>query len=165
MGRQATKAVGNPYYEARIQAAKWDDRLASRAGAAEMMHVSEDVIKDAELGLYKCMPVDLVVRMADAYKAPELMNHYCLEQCPIGVNRPLSKEVPTIERVTVRLLKKLRVEQLMQIGDKLVDIANDGVVTDDEMIELKKVRDYLHELSKTISELELIVDRGVRREK
>lgn len=40
MGRGATKAAGNVYYKARIEAAKWNDRLCSREGAAEALGVS-----------------------------------------------------------------------------------------------------------------------------
>lgn len=39
MGRSATKAAGNVYYQARIEAAKWNDRLCSREGAAEALGV------------------------------------------------------------------------------------------------------------------------------
>lgn len=32
MSRQATKAVGNRYYEARMRAAKYNEKLLTRAG-------------------------------------------------------------------------------------------------------------------------------------
>ena len=55
MGRGATKAAGNVYYKARIEAAKWNDRLCSREGAAEALGVSVDTVKNIELGLHKCV--------------------------------------------------------------------------------------------------------------
>lgn len=67
MGRGATKAAGNVYYQARIEAAKWNGSLSSREGAAEALGVSVDTVKNIELGLHKCVPVDLVVLMADLY--------------------------------------------------------------------------------------------------
>ena len=76
MGRGAPKAQGNVWYEARIEAAKWNERLQSRLGAAEEMGLSEDAVKSAELGLYKFLPVDNAVLMADTYNASELLNHY-----------------------------------------------------------------------------------------
>ena len=102
MGRGAPKAQGNVWYEARIEAAKWNERLQSRLGAAEEMGLSEDAVKSAELGLYKFLPVDNAVLMADTYNAPELLNHYCLNECPIGRNRPLSTEVVGVDRITVK---------------------------------------------------------------
>ena len=53
MGREATKAAGNPWYEARKRAAEYDDRLSSREGAAESLGMSVSALADAELGLTK----------------------------------------------------------------------------------------------------------------
>lgn len=162
MGRGATKAAGNPWYEARIQASKYDPRLTSREGAAEELNMSVDAIRDAELGLSKCMPVEKAVLMADRYNAPQLLNYYCLNECPIGCNKPISAEVHGIERVTVRLLKSLRVEQLEDIKEKLVDIAEDGVISEDEQPEMKRILEYLDQLSKTVSELRTIGEIAMR---
>lgn len=54
MGRDATKAVGNPWYEARKQASIYDDRLKSREGAAELLGMSSSSVAEAELGMTKC---------------------------------------------------------------------------------------------------------------
>lgn len=156
MGRDAIKAAGNPWYEARKKAAEYDDRLYSREGAAEMLGMSVSSLADAELGLTKCMPVDKAVLMADFYKAPQLLNHYCLHECPIGCRHSLSESVVDIDRVTVKLLRGLRVENLEDIKDKLLDIAEDGVVSEDEKPELKEVIAYLDSLAKTVSELKII---------
>lgn len=161
MGRGATKAVGNVWYEARINAAKYDDRLYSREGAAERLGMSEDAVKNTELGLDKHMPVEKAVLMADLYKAPHLLNHYCLHECPIGCSLPISEEVSNIDRVTVKLIKKLRVDDIERVKDKLVDIAEDGIISDDEKPELKKILEYLEDLSKTVSELKIITEKAL----
>ena len=62
MGREATKAAGNPWYEARKRAAEYDDRLSSREGAAESLGMSVSALADAELGLtiwWTLPPTDL----------------------------------------------------------------------------------------------------------
>lgn len=156
MGREARKAAGNPWYEARKKAAEYDDRLCSREGAAERLGMSVSAVADAELGLTKCMPVDKSVLMADLYNAPQLLNYYCLHECPIGCRHSISDEVVDIDRVTVKLLKGLRVDKLEEIKDSLLDIAEDGKITDDEKPELKEVLDYLDSLAKTVSELKTI---------
>ena len=156
MGRDAKKAAGNPWYEARMNAAKYDDRLGSREGAAERLGMSASSVADAELGLTKFMPVDKAVLMADAYNAPHLLNHYCLNECPIGCRRPLSDENLDIDRVTVRLLKNLRVGQLNEVKDKLLEIAADGVISEDEKPDLREVMEFLDELAKSLSELQTI---------
>lgn len=161
MGRGATKAAGNVWYEARMEAAKWNDKLLSRAGAAEALNMSEDAVKDAELGLNKCMPVDKAVLMADLYRKPELRNYYCLHECPIGRTLAISDEALGLERVTVKLLKNLRVEDLEGVKDRLVDIAEDGRISDDEKPALEEILTYLDRLSKTVSELRIIGEKAL----
>lgn len=156
MGREATKAAGNPWYEARKRAAEYDDRLSSREGAAERLGMSVSSVADAELGLTKCMPVDKAVMMADLYNAPHLLNYYCLHECPIGCRQSISDEVLDIDRVTVKLLKNLKVNQLTEMKDKLLDIAEDGIISDDEKPNLREILAYLDKLAKTVSELKTI---------
>lgn len=161
MGRGATKAAGNVWYEARMNAAKYDDRLASREGAAERLNMSVDAVRSAELNISKCMPVDKAVLMADLYNAPHLLNHYCLNECPIGCRHCISDEVYDIDRVTVKLLRGLKVDRLQDIKEKLLDIAEDGVISDDEKPDLKEVLDYLDGIAKTVSELKIIGERAL----
>lgn len=156
MARGATKASDNVWYKARMEAAKVDERLVSRSGAAEVANMSEDAIKNTELGLEKCMSVDKAVILSGIYNAPQLLNYYCLHECPIGKNQPLSEDVVTIDRVTVKLLKLLKVDKLTEAKKKLLDIAEDGVVTDDERPELEQIMAYLDTLVKIASELRTI---------
>lgn len=161
MGRDATKAAGNPWYEARKKAAEYDERLLSREGAAERLGMSVSAVADAELGLSKVMPVDKAVLMADLYKAPHLLNYYCLNECPIGNRHSLSAEVHQIDRVTVKILKDLKVEKLAEIKDKLIDIAADGEVSKDELPNLREIKEFFDALSKTVSELKIIADTAL----
>ncbi len=161
MGRDATKALGNPWYEARKNAAKYDERLLSREGAAEMLGMSVSSVADAELGLTKCMPVDKAVLMADLYKAPQLLNHYCLNECPIGCRHCISEDVFSIDRLTVKLLRNLKVDDLEYMKEKLLDIAEDGEISESEKPALKEILDYLERLAKTVSELKIIGDMAL----
>lgn len=158
MGRDATKALGNPWYEARKNAAKYDERLLSREGAAEMLGMSVSSVADAELGLTKCMPVDKAVLMADLYKAPHLLNHYCLNECPIGCKHCISEEVYGIERITVKLLRNLKVDDLEKVKNKLLDIAEDGIIDEFEKPEFKGILEYLEQIARIVSELKIIGD-------
>lgn len=163
MGREATKAAGNVWYEARMEAAKWDDRLYSREGAADRLGMSPSAVADTELGQSKCMPPDKAVLMADLYKAPHLLNHYCLHECPIGKDRPVSEEVVPIERVTVKILKGMKLNRLDDIKDRLLDIAADGKVSEDEIDDLLEITSYLEDVAKSISELKIITDMAIKR--
>ena len=140
----------------------YDDRLCSREGAADRLGMSVSAVADAELGLSKCMPVDKAVLMADLYNAPHLLNYYCLNECPIGCRLSLSAEVLSIERVTVKLLRELKVDKLGEIKDALLDIAEDGKITDDEKPALQDVLEYLDSVAKTVSELKTIGEMAMR---
>lgn len=153
MGRDAAKSIGNPWRDARLRAAQWNEKLNSREGVEEELGISVDSVRRIETGINKVMPVEHAVLLADLYNAPELLNHYCLNECPIGCRRPLSDELVDIDRVTVKLLKGLKVDKLEELKDKLLDIAEDGKVTKEEVPSLKEIVDYLTGVSKTISEV------------
>lgn len=159
MGRGATIAAGNVWYEARKRAAKWNEKLQSREGAAEILHVSVDVIDAVERDTYKHMPVETAVAMADVYNAPELLNYYCLKECPIGCKRSISDDCIDIERATVQLTKMLRKDVVQGIKHRLQDIAADGKVSEDEVDALDEILGDLNEISKIISKLQVIRDR------
>lgn len=160
MGRKATIASGNVWYEARMEASKTNEKLRSRFGAADEAGMSEDSIKNTELGIEKQMSADKAVILADLYNAPHLLNHYCLHECPIGRNKAISDEVLSITHVTVKLLKGLRSSQLEKVLDRLVDIAEDDRVTEDELDELRDVVGYLDKVAVAISELRTISQRA-----
>lgn len=79
MGTNPTKAADNIYCKCRKEAAKYNDKLNSREGAAELLGISASTLADYELGITKIIPADAILRMADLYNAPELRNHYCKE--------------------------------------------------------------------------------------
>ena len=68
-----------------------------------------------------------------------------------------------IDRVTLKLLKKLRVDQLEEMKEKLVDIAEDGIISEDEKPDMKAIMEYLDDLSKTISEIQVAGKRALGR--
>lgn len=163
MGRGASKAVGNPWYEARIRASKWDGKFLNREGAAEVLNMSASAVEEAETGRSKAMPVDKAVLMAKKYRAPELLNYYCLHNCPIGINRAISDEIVSLERAVVKITQVLRKETVQGVKHGLQDIAMDGIVTEDEVDDLDEIIDSLRDVSKIISELEIIRDRAKER--
>lgn len=157
MGRDAIKAGENPCFQCRKEAAKYNDKLNSREGAAEMLGVSVSSLADYELGITKVIPVDKVVLMAELYNAPELKAWYCTTECPIGRSFPMpSANISTVERTTMRLLKQLRQDEVQDIKDTLIEITADGVISEDEKVDLAEIPEYLDELIKAAGELRLI---------
>ena len=157
MGRDAMKACENPCFRCRKEAAKYNDKLNSREGAAEMLGVSVSSLADYELGITKVIPVDKVVLMAELYNAPELKAWYCAEECPIGRGFPMpSAELSSVERTAMQLLKQLRESDVQDVKDTLINITADGVISEDERVDLTRILEYLDGLIKAAGELRLI---------
>ena len=103
MGRRPTKAADNPFCIARLEAAKYNDRLLSKEGASELLGVSVSTLSDYELGITKSVPPDMVLKMSDLYNAPEIRNYYCREMCPLGCDMP-ALELEDLDRITVKAM-------------------------------------------------------------
>ena len=130
----------NVYFECRKRAAIHNERLNSRAGAAEI-------------------PVDVVVMMAEVYNAPELKCIYCKSECPIGKELPIATEAGNIEGITVRMLSGLEDEKIDKIQKTLLRIAEDGKVEAAEREELKEMVQSLDGVYKAITELRMMAER------
>lgn len=162
MGRDAIKAAENPCFRCRKEAAKYNDKLHSREGAAELLGVSVSSLADYELGNTKVIPVDKIVLMADLYNAPELKAWYCTSECPIGKSFPMpSSELTTVERTTLNLLKQLRQGDVEKVREKLIEITADGVISEDERTDLADILAYLDKLIKAAGELRLIGEKAM----
>lgn len=147
----------NVYFEARKEASRWDDRLASREMAASMLGVSPYTLADYELGNTKVVPVDKVMLMADLYRAPELKTGYCKHECPIGRNLPLATEQKGLEGIALRLIGGL--EDAKEIQRGLIEIAQDGKVAANERSSWNKIIEQLNSLSEVISEIRLYAEK------
>lgn len=95
-----------------------------------MMGVSPSSILNYETGVCKQIPPDVVVKMAEIYSAPELMNYYCCNECPIGRLTVPKIEVLGIDRVTLQVIGSL--EGIGVIKSELIAITKDGVIDEDE---------------------------------
>jgi len=164
MGRSATKASDNVYYQARIEAAKYNDKLFSREGAAELLGMSPSAVADAELGLNKVMPVDKAVMMAEVYNAPQLLNYYCLNECPIGKRLPISDEVKPIEQSVLSLINLLEDGQMLDSKRRLVAIAMDGRISPGERVAAKELVDFFEDVSKKVSEIKIFLEKSAEVE-
>ena len=147
---KSIKEKENIYRQARKQASKFNDKFKSMEGASEFLGIGRDQFSNYELGLCKQVPVDIVVKMADAYNSPELLNHYCCNECPIGklTISPVSQEnIDNIFKLSINIFNVL--VEGKEIGKQLLDIADDGEITEDE----KPRMDYIVNKMKRISGL------------
>lgn len=162
MGRDARSAKNNIYYKARIEASGYNEKLKSRESAAEMLGVHASTLADYELGIVKCPQPDKVVLMADAYNAPELLNHYCSEECPIGCKTVEKVELTEIDRITIKTLFNLGNAEKIQ--NLLIDVMADGKITADEEIDFKKVMEFLDCIAIVRTEFKLWAQKNLNLE-
>lgn len=144
MGCNPTKAAANMYCKCRLAAAKGNDKLNSREGAAELLGLSPSTLADYELGNTKVVPVDKVNLMADLYNAPELKHWYCTNICPLGEDMP-PIELGELDRLTIKTLAVLR--KTTFIKEDLLDITSDGLITPEEKPKLEEIIDTLREFT------------------
>lgn len=157
MGRDAAKACENQCFRCRKEAAKYNDKLGSREGAAELLGISVSSLADYELGNTKVIPVDKVVLMADIYNAPEPDGVVLFVGMPYRKEpRNAVPEIASVERTTMKLLKQLRQGDIEQVKEKLIDITADGIISKDEWADLTEILDYLDGLIRAARELKLI---------
>ena len=157
MGTHPTKALNNIYCKARMAASKWNDTLASREGAAEQMGISKDSLTDYELGLCKVVPVDKVVIMAEAYNAPDLLQRYCHDECPIGKNIMPEVEDKTIESLALNSLCAFKNAE--KYLNELTEIAADGVIDESEQAALQDIKDFMQRILKIANEFQIFLDK------
>ncbi len=158
MGRRPTKAADNPLCKARIDAAKYNERLYTKEYAAEMLGISPSSLSDYELGVTKIVPPDMIIKMADLYNAPELRNYYCREVCPLGCDIP-KIELDDLDRITVKALSTFR--KISETRELLLDITDDGKISEEEKPELQKILDTLDELVAVSQNLKVWVEKNL----
>ena len=95
----------NIYRAARKAAAEGNPKLASCESAQSLVNIERTRLLAIEKDQKLPNPED-VLRMAEVYGAPELCNHYCSTQCPIGEGTPtlISDD---LDRISVSLMLSL----------------------------------------------------------
>ena len=157
MPRQATKAYGNRYFEARLNAAKYNAEFSIRRTAVDYLPgVTEDCLKKYELGLSN-PPNSVVALMADAYNAPELLSWYCANECPLGTKCREPEPAPA-ERYLIRLQNELpALENAMATISRIMD---DGKIREDEEQDFARAKGTFLEVYRRVSELMNILDKA-----
>lgn len=158
MGRRPTKAADNPYCRARLAAARFNDKLNSKEGAAELLGLHVSSLSDYELGNTKIVPVDKVNLMADLYNAPELKNYYCSEVCPLGSDVPRVNP-EDLDRITLKALAVLN--RVSNTKDALLEIVSDGIITEEEKPTLNQIMMHLDEVVKVAQSLKMWVQKNM----
>lgn len=151
MGKKSTRENKNIYQIYR------EEQGLTRDKASELMDgISAARIEKIEYETQQPTPYD-VVQMADAYKHPDLCNYYCSHKCEIG-----DRYVPEIEITELSSIILETIASLNEINPhtgRLIQIARDGKITDDEIKDFAFISTKLDEVSLAIDALNLWVDK------
>ena len=149
-----SKRENKTVYQLRREELEW-----SRAKASEETYISENRLEKIETGKTTATPED-VVAMAKSYKYPELCRHYCAHECAIGEHL----DIPMTERkglakIVLEVLTTLN--QLDKEKDRLIEIAADELITDDEMADFKRIQVQLADIASTAESLKLWITDAI----
>lgn len=157
MANVTAKTSSNVFYKARCEAATHNEQLSSREGAADIMSIDRGRLYRIESGIANPYPEEIRL-MADLYNAPELENHFCTSMCPLGGDMPKA-EIADLDRITVRTLSAFR--KLGETKNLLLDVAGDGVISEDEKPEINKILENLEELEEITQSMKLWIKKNM----
>lgn len=157
MANITANTKSNVFYQARCKASTHNERLSSREGAADIMSIDRGRLYRIESGLVNPYPEEVHL-MADLYNAPELRNYYCREMCPLGCDTP-KVDIFDLDRISIKALSAFR--KLDKTKERLLDITEDGVITEDEREDMQKVLDTLSELENITQSLKIWVKKNL----
>lgn len=153
MGRKSTRENKNIYQLSR-EAMEYTREVA----AEHLGFMSADRIEKIESEKSYPHP-DEIMAMAECYKNPSLCNYFCSHECPIGqeyVPEITSKELSVI---TLEMLSTINT--LFKEKDRLVEIAVDGQITEDEIPDFLKIKQDLENMSLAIDSLKLWINNTI----
>ncbi len=157
MANIAAKTSSNVFYKARCTAATHNEQLSSREGAADIMSIDRGRLYRIESGITNPYPEEIRL-MADLYNAPELENYYCTNICPLGGEMPKA-DLADLDRISIKALSTFR--KIGETKELLLDITEDGVISEDEKGDLNKVLENLEELEQIAQSLKLWVKKNL----
>ncbi len=129
----------------------------TQESASELLSISVESIRAYESGR-TAVPCEMIVSMANVYGAPQLLNHYCANECPIGQARGMQTiNNRSIEQMAVTLISAFRNAESTK--NKLLDVVEDGVITRDEISALNEVVDELSTYAKLREELKILIEK------
>lgn len=147
MARASTKEKKNVYFQNR-------EKLGlTREEASELLGgLTADRIEKIENERSLPHP-DEVLLMAEGYKAPQLCNYYCANECPIGQQYVPEIQVKDLSRIILEMIAALNVARKQQ--ERLIEITADGEIQTDEIADFVEIQKTLERISITVETLQL----------
>ena len=152
MGKRSVKENKNVYQLSRERRA-----LSREAASAEMIYVSPDRIEKIESGRSAPHP-DEVLSMEKCYRDPELSNYFCTHECPIGMKYEPEASLRELPHTAMELLSALGA--LEGEKDRLIAIAADATVSEDERPAFDAIREKLTRLETAIRAMRIWIEHA-----
>ena len=151
MGRVSTRENKNKYQLFR------EELGLTRERASELLGwITAERIEKIESE--KSLPhPDEVLAMSVAYKKPRLCNHYCANVCPIGQEYVPEVKVKDLSQIILEMLASLN--SIQKRKERLIEIAADGEISDDEIADFVRIQEELERISITVETLQLWSER------
>lgn len=151
MGKQSTRENKNIY-----QLCREEQGLTREKASEKMSSVSASRIEKIEYELQEPTPYD-IIQMADCYKRPDLCNYYCSHKCSIGDRYVPEIEISELSNIILETIASLN--EINPLTSRLIQIARDGKITDDEIRDFAFISKKLDDVSLAIDSLNLWVDK------
>lgn len=120
--------------------------------AAFRLHIGSRTLINYE-NCHTLVPPEIVLKMAEIYREPTLTARYCAENCPIGQAYSQPVEIKNLAESVLALIKEYN--DVREIRDSLIELAADGIISEDELPEFRKILDELLDLEQKIEALKL----------
>ena len=151
MGKQSTRENKTIY-----QLCREECGLTREQASEAMAGVSLSRIEKFEYELQEPTPYD-IVQMADCYKRPDLCNYFCSHKCEIGKRYVPEIEVAELPNIILETIAALN--EINPLTSRLIQIARDGKISDDEIKDFAYISKKLDEISLAVDSLNLWVDK------
>lgn len=151
MGKQSIRENKNIY-----QLCREECGLTREKASEGMIGMSTSRIEKIEYELQEPTPYD-VIQMADCYKRPDLCNYFCSHKCVIGDRYVPEIEISELSNIILETIASLN--EINPLTSRLIQIARDGKITDDEIKDFAYISKKLDDVSLAIDSLNLWVDK------
>ncbi len=128
----------------------------SREKVSELTNLPPERIERCETGKVYLQPSD-VLELSTCYNKPELCNYYCNKECPIGQKYVPEIKAEGVESTILKLVSSLNA--VSKNKDRLIEITEDGSISNDEIEDFISIQESLEKISITVETLQLWVER------
>lgn len=151
MGRRSIKENKSIYMIAREK-----NGLTRERASEEIDGISASRLEKLENARTTMQPED-VVMLARAYKEPKLCNYYCTHECAIGRRKTPELEEKELPQIAIELVNT--VSKLHQRKDEILQIAEDGRVSEDEYGDFSTLKETINKLIVSAQTLDLWLEK------